>query len=84
MNIDKTNSTRFSLSTSKEQKKVQMKDEIVAQTDTTTFLGVKLDTRLAWKPQMEKMKRSSLQELALMRNLARPTWGADSSNLIKV
>ena len=84
MNISKTNSTLFSLSTSKEQIKLGMNDEIVPQTDTPTFLGVKLDTRLTWKPQTERMERSSLQTLALVRELAGTTWGADSSILTKV
>ena len=44
INTSKTNSTLFSLSTSKEQIKLRLKDEIVPQTDTPTFLGVKLDT----------------------------------------
>ena len=55
INISNTNSTLFSLSTSKEQMKLRLKDEIVPQTDTPTFLGVKLDTRLTWKPQIEKI-----------------------------
>ena len=45
---------------------------------------MKLDTRLAWKPQIEKMERSSLQKLALMRKLAGTSWGADSLILTKV
>ena len=77
INTSKTNSTLFSLSTSKEQIKLRLKDEIVPQTDTPTFLGVKLDTRLTWKPQIEKMERSGLQKLALMRKFAGTTWGAD-------
>ena len=86
INTSKTNSTLFSLSTSKEQIKLQLKGEIVPQTDNPIFLGVKLDTRLTWKgkPQIEKMERSSLQKLALMRKLARTSWGADSSILTKV
>ena len=84
INTSKTNSTLFSLSTSKEQIKLGLKDETVPQTDNPTFLGVKLDTRLAWKPQIEKMERSGLQKLALMRKLAGTTWGADSSILTKV
>ena len=43
-----TNSTRFFLTI----KELRLKDEIVPQTDTPTFLGVKLDTRLTWKPQI--------------------------------
>ena len=82
-NISKTNNTLFSLSTSKEQIKLHLKDEIVPQTDTPTFLGVKLDTRRTCKPQIEKMERSSLQKLVLMRKLAGTTWGADSSIVTK-
>ena len=66
INIGNTNSTLFSLSTSKEQIKLRLKDVIVPQTDTPTFLGVKLDTQLTWKPQNEKMESSGLQKLALM------------------
>ena len=47
INISKTNSTLFPISSSKEQIKLRLKNEIVPQTDTTTFVGVKLDTRLA-------------------------------------
>ena len=54
------------------------------QTDNPIFLGVKLDTRLTRKPQIQKMERSSLQKLALMRKLAGTSWGADSSILTKV
>ena len=84
INTSKTNSTQFSISTSKEQIKLRLKDEIVPQSDTPTFLGVQLDTRLTWKPQIEKMERSGLQKLVLMRKLAGTTWGADSSILTKV
>ena len=58
INISKTNSTLFSLSTSKEQIKLRLKDKIVPQTDTPTFLGVNLVTRLTWKPQIEKMREA--------------------------
>ena len=96
INISKTNSMLLCLSTSKEQIKLRLKDEIVhqmklwlkdeivPQTDTPTFLAVKLDTRRTWKLQIEKMERSSLQILALMRKLAGTSWGADSSILTKV
>ena len=77
INISETNSTLFSLSTSKEQIKLRLKDEIVPHTDTPTFLGVKLDTRLTCKPQIKKMERSNLQKLALMRKIAGTYWGAD-------
>ena len=50
--------------------KLRLKDEIVPHADTPTFPGVKLYTRLTWKPPIEKMERSSLQKLALTRKLA--------------
>ena len=84
INIGKTNGTLFSLSTPKIRTTLRLNNEIVPQTDTPTFPGVKLDTRLTWKPQIEKMERSSLQELALVRKLAGTTWSADSSILTKV
>ena len=77
INISKTNNTPLSISTSKEQIKLRLKDEIVPQIDTPTFLGVKLDKRLTWKPRIENMERSSLQKLVLTRKLAANTWGAD-------
>ena len=54
------------------------------QTDTPTFPGMKLDIRLTWKPQIQKMERSSLRKLALMRKLAGTTWGANSSILTQI
>ena len=44
INTSKTSSTLFFLFTSKEPIKLRLKGEIVPQTDTPTFLGVKLDT----------------------------------------
>ena len=71
INTGKTNITLFSLSTSKEQIKLQRKGETVPQTDTPTFLGVKLGKQYTWKQQIEKMERSSLQKLALTGKLDR-------------
>ena len=70
--------------TSKEQIQLRLKDEIVPQTVTPTFRGVKLDTQLTWEPQTEKMEGSGQQKLALMKNFAGTTWGADSSILTKI
>ena len=45
----------------KEQIKLRPKDEIVPQTDTPTFPGVKLDTRLTWKPQINSFLTAALK-----------------------
>ena len=52
VNNTKTQATLFSLSTSKEQINLRLKDQALPQTDTPSFLGVKLDARLTWKPQI--------------------------------
>ena len=49
----KTQSTVFSLSTTKEQVKIKLGDRILPQAETPIFLGAKLDSRLSSKPQTE-------------------------------
>ena len=63
---------------------LRLKDQVLPQTETSTFWGVKLDRRLTWKPQLEGMERISLQKFALMRKLAGTNWGADSKTLTRV
>ena len=84
INESKTQATLFSLSTSKERVTLRLKDQVIPQTDTPTFLGVKLDSRLTWKPQIEEMERRSLKKMSLMRKLAGTSWGADSRILTRV
>ena len=53
----KTQATVFSLSTSKEKVAIKLGDKTLPQVQTHTFLGVKLDTRLSWKPHIEDMEK---------------------------
>jgi len=80
----KTVTTLFSLSTSKEEIKLKVADQLVPQVETPTFLGVTLDTRLTWKPHIEKVEERSLKKLSLMKKLAGTTWGANSNILRQV
>lgn len=84
LNTTKTNATLFSLSTANEQVKLKLQGLVLPQTDTPTFLGVKLDTRLTWRPQIEEMERRGIRKLALLKKLAGTTWGADSKLLTRV
>ena len=84
LNNTKTTSTLFSLSTANQQVKLKLQGQALPQTDTPTFLGIKLDTRLTWKPQIEEMERRGIRKLALLKKLAGTTWGADSSLLARV
>lgn len=83
LNTTKTTTTLFSLSTVKEQVNLKLQGRVLPQTDTPTFLGVKLDTRLTWKPQIEEMERKGIRKLALLKKLAGTTWGADSKLLTR-
>ena len=51
LHINKSNtvSTLFSLSTSKENVKLTLDNHPVPQVETSTFLGITLDSRLSWK-----------------------------------
>ena len=77
LNTRKTNATLFSLSTTKETVKLKLRGQELPQTDTPTFLGIKMDARLTWKPQIEEMERKGIRKLALLKKLAGTTWGAE-------
>ena len=66
INQVKTQSTVFSLSTTKEQVKIKLGDRILAQAETPIYLGATLDSRLSWKSQIESMRKRGIQKLALL------------------
>ena len=66
----KIQATVFSLSTSKEKVAIKLGDKTLPQAETSTFLGIKFDTRLSWKPHKEDTKK-----------LSGTHWGANSKNL---
>ena len=57
----KTQATVFSLSTSKGKVTIKLGDKTLPQVETPTFLGVKLDTRLSWKPYIEDMEKKGIK-----------------------
>ena len=81
LNKNKTITSVFSLSTQKESIKVKLEEDVLPQVDTPTFLGVKLDSRLTWKPHLEEMEARGRRRLAIMRKLSGTTWGANSKIL---
>ena len=76
INQVKTQSKVFSLSTTKEQVKIKLGDRILAQAETPIFLGVTLDSRLSWKPQIESIRKRGIQKLALLKRLSGTHLGA--------
>ena len=69
LNKNKTVSSVFSLSTQKESIKVKLEEDFLPQVDTPTFMGVKLDSRLTWKPHLEEMEARGRRRLAIMQKL---------------
>ena len=77
----KTQATIFFLSTSKEKVAIKLGDKTLLQTETPTCLGVKLDTRLSWKPHIEDMEKKDIKKLAVMKKLSGTHRGANSTIL---
>ena len=69
------------LSTVKDKVKIKAGDEYLPQVDIPTFLGVKLDPRLTWKPHLEEIEARGIRQLAVMRKLSGTKWGANSKIL---
>ena len=68
-------STVSSLSTTKEQVKIKLGNRILPQAETPIFLGATLDYGLAWKPQIESIRKRGIQKLALLKRLSGTHWG---------
>ena len=84
INRIKTQATLFPLSTAKEQVNLKLGNEQLLQTDTPTFLGVKLDQRLTWKPHIQETENRAIRKLGLMKKLSGISWGANSKILKQV
>ena len=76
----KTQAT-VSLSASKEIVGIKLGDKTLPQVETPTFLEVKLDTRLSWKPHIEDMEKKGTKKLAVLKKLSGTHWGANSKVL---
>ena len=77
----KTQPIVFSLSTSKERTNIKLGDRTLPQVETPTFLGLKLDSRLSWKPHIESIQAKVIRKLALLKKLPGTHWGANSKIL---
>ena len=64
--------------------RIKLGDTDLPQVANPTFLGVKLDPRLSWKPHIEDMEARGIRRLAIMRKLSGTTWGANTKILKSV
>ena len=84
INSLKTVATCFSLSNKSEKIQMKIKNRKVPLDDTPTYLGIKLDKRLTWYPQIHEMEKRATNRLSLMKKLAGTKWGANTKILQQV
>ena len=84
INTNKTVASVFSLSTQQETAKLKLNGQELKQEETPTYLGIKLDKRLTWKPHLMEVERRATRKLAIMKKLAGTLWGANKNILKKV
>ena len=77
----KTQATVLSLSASKEKVAIKLGEKALPQVETPTILGIKIDTRLSWKPHIEDMEKKGIKKLAVLKKLSGTHWGANSKIL---
>ena len=63
---------------------LKLEDMPMPPVDNSTFLGVTLDTCLAWKTHLETVAARSVRKLGLLKKLAGSAWGADTNILRRV
>ena len=84
INKRKTETSIFSLSPNKETVKLSIKGENLPIQETPTYLGVKLDRRLTWSPQITVMENKGIRKMAVMKKLSGTSWGSNSKILTQV
>ena len=62
INRTKTESTCFSLATSKEEWTLKLDGADIPKQDTPTYLGVKLDTRMTWSPHLSDIEKKATKK----------------------
>ena len=84
INKTKTEATMFSLSPKKEAFTLTIDGQDVPHQETPTYLGVKLDRKLTWGPNISSMETKAVKKTAVMKKLAGTRWGANSKILTQV
>ena len=84
INSEKTVSICFSLSNVRENLRLTVNNEPIPQEDTVTYLGLRFDRKLTWKPQISETENRATRRLALLKKLAGTKWGASGRILRQV
>ena len=77
INASKTTYTIFSLSPKKETINLKVGDHVLSNDQSPKYLGVRFDSRLTWKNQINECQKKGLNRSKLMSKLSGTTWGAN-------
>ncbi|BFY98463.1 hypothetical protein BsWGS_01503 [Bradybaena similaris] len=77
INPSKTTAKVFSLSNKPDPINLHIHGREITHTEQPTYLGVKLDKRLTWKPHLLNTENKAIRKLGTMKKLAGTTWGAN-------
>ena len=61
-----------------------MENTPILAKETTSYLGVMMDSSLTWTPHIKKLRSDCLRKLGLLKSISRQTWGADSKTLLRL
>ncbi|XP_054712968.1 uncharacterized protein LOC129222479 [Uloborus diversus] len=81
VNPEKTNFELFTLSTKTFTVNLVYKNSALTRTDSATYLGITLDTRLTWNKYIEQVTDRVVDRLCLLKRLAGIKWGSSQSVL---
>ena len=84
VNKDKSSTTLFTLSPKKQARPIKIGTHTLKEEDQATNLGVTFDKRLYWKPHTLRTEGKARKKMAIMRKLARTTWGSNEQILMTV
>jgi len=81
LNVKKTNYMVFSAKTAISNKQLHIDGQVLERVNTTCFLGVKIDDKLTWKPQLECINNKMNKCIGILRKVRGVL---SSSSLIKL
>ena len=81
VNLLKTRYQSFSLSHHSISPSLQYKAAPIPKTNEFTYLGVKFDNKLTWKPHIENITSQASKRLSILKRLTGTKWGCNIQTL---
>lgn len=84
INADKTQLTCFHRKKKASHVSLSLKNVNIGLTPESTFLGITFDSRLNWKPHLEKVHGTFFRKCNILRSMSGQTWGAKQQYMIRL